>query len=241
MKKALAFVLLLGTAVGVPASASAAPAVTVEFNDGVLWDDCFKVPINLSIVGDNPPAVRYQATVTLRDPEGFREEFASELGLEFEDVTVAGSVQPGGVASVKTAQAEVCGFEGPGTWRADVKVEFFDGADTSVATVTGTDTATFRQRVTETTLIRSRGSRSFVVHIEAEVPGGGFAPCRKCFTRLQRASGNKWNPVAKGVTSAGGDFRTGYKPTQGRFRAVTPGFGFTSINAPSQSPVLRVR
>ena len=75
MKKALAFALLLGTAVGVPASASAAPAVTVEFSDGVLWDDCFQVPINLSIVGDNPPATRYVATVTLRDPEGFREEF----------------------------------------------------------------------------------------------------------------------------------------------------------------------
>lgn len=239
MKKALAFVLLLGTAVGVPASASAAPAVTVEFPDGVLWDDCFQVPINLSIVGDNPPAVRYQATVTLRDPEGFREEFASELGLELEKVTVSGSVPPGGVASLKTAQAEICGFESPGTWRANVKVEFFDGADASVATLTATDTATFRQRLTETTL--SRRSRGFVVHIDAEVPGGGFAPCRKCFTRVQRASGNKWKPVAKGFTNAGGDLRTGYKPRKGQFRAITPGFGFTSINAPSESPVIRVR
>ena len=152
MKKALAFALLLGTAVGVPASASAAPAVTVEFSDGVLWDDCFQVPINLSIVGDNPPATRYVATVTLRDPEGFREEFANELGLETENVSVSGSVPPGGAASVKTAQAEICGFESPGTWRANVKVEFFDVADGSVATVTGTDTATFRPRSTETRL-----------------------------------------------------------------------------------------
>src|SRR5690349_235365 len=102
MKKALVFVLLLGTAVGVPASASAAPAVTVEFNDGVLWDDCFQVPINLSIVGNNPPATRYEATVTLRDPEGFRELIADELDIETEDVTVSGSVPPGGVASFKT-------------------------------------------------------------------------------------------------------------------------------------------
>lgn len=236
MKKALAFVLLLGTAVGVPASASAAPAVTVEFNDGVLWDDCFQVPINLSIVGDNPPAVRYEATVTLRDPDGFREEIATELGIETENVTVSGSVPLLGAVSVKTAQAEICGFEAAGTWRANVKVQFFNAADTLVDTVTGTDTANFRERFSETTLTRSRGSRSFVVHVNAEVPGGGLAPCKRCFTRLQRASGNKWKPIAKGVTNGRGDLRTGYKPSKGQFRATTPAYG----TAPSTSSIVRV-
>ena len=237
MKKALAFVLLLGAAVGVPASASATSAVTVEFNDGVLWDDCFQVPITLSIVGDNPPAVRYEATVTLRDPDGFREEMATELGIETEDVTVSGSVPPGGVPSVKSAQVEICGFESPGTWRANVKVQFFNVADTVVDTVTATDTANFRGRFSETTLTQSRKSRALVAHVDVEVPGGGFVPCKRCFTRVQRGSGAKWKSVAKGLTNGRGDLRTGYKPTKGQFRAITPGGGFTSIYAPSQSAI----
>lgn len=236
MKKALVFVLLLGAAVGVPASASAASAVTVEFNDGVLWDDCFQVPINLSIVGNNPPAVRYEATVTLRDPDGFREEIATELGIETDAVTVAGSVLPGGVPSVKTAQMEICGFESPGTWRANVKVQFFSGTDAVVDTVTATDTAVFRQRFSETTLTRSR-SRALVVHVNVEVPGGGFVPCKRCFTRLQRAKGTKWKSIAKGLTNGRGDLRTGYKATKGQFRAVTPVGGFDSTYAPSQSAI----
>ena len=135
----------------------------------------------------------------------------------------------------------MCGFESPGTWRANVKVEFFDGADTLVATVTGTDTATFRQRFTETTLTRSQQTRTLVARVNAEVPGGGFAPCKRCFTRVQRASGGKWKAVDKGLTNSRGELRTGYRPSKGQFRAVTPGFSYGSINAPSQSAIVRVR
>lgn len=241
MKKALAFLLLLGAVIGMPASASAAPSVSVEFNDGVLWDDCFQVPITLSVAGDNPPAIRYEATVSLRDPAGFREEIEADLGFAYDDVTLSGSVQPGGVASIRTAQAEMCGFEGAGTWRANVTVHFFDGGDNQVGTATGTDTAEFRERLSTTTLTRSRGSKTFVIHVSAEIPGGSVAACRHCFTRLQRAKGTKWKTVAKGQTSNRGVFRTGHKPSKGLYRAVTPsGAFFFSSNGPSQSATFRV-
>lgn len=237
MKKFAALVLALGALIGLPAPASAASTVVVEFNDGVLWDDCFEVPIKLSVTGDSP-AVRFEASVTLRDPAGYREEAAAEFGFELEADTVSGSVAPGGAVSTRTAQPILCGFEGAGTWRANVTVKYFDINDAEVASVSASDTAEFRLRNSTTTLSRRNGE--LVVQVNAEVPGGGFAPCRQCFTRVFRVKGTKLTRVAKGDTNKRGILRTGFKPTKGLYQAVTPP-GFFSSYAQSESATLRVR
>jgi hypothetical protein len=219
----LAALALLGS-VGLSAPAAAVTSlVTVDLQDTVLYDDCFEISVPITVTG-SAPAVRYEAALTLHDPEGFRDDpfFADAPSVGNEPTTISGSVPTGGATSAKTLRPEVCGFEPSGLWRADLKVEFFDSNDALTETATATDTANFRQATTYTSLKRGRLSRAFVIRTTIEGPTG-IERCRHCLVKLQEKSGRRWDTILQGETNRRGVFRTGVKPKEGVvYRAVTP-------------------
>lgn len=242
MKKLLLLPIALIFGLGVASPAHAAGSVTVDFPDGVLSQDCAGVPVNVTVTG-TATEVRFEATVTLHDPAGDRDEFSGspdflDFDELFEPANVAGSVPAGGGSRTKTAKPEACAFEAEGQWRADVIVQLFDSDDNVVETVTGSDTANLRSPKSFTTLSRSPKNDALLIHVDVETPEGGVEPCHYCRTKLQVRSHARWKTILLKTTRENGDAGTDIGPKKKvSYRAVTPAFGTTR----SESAIFRRR